>query len=54
MNRDDKELIASELETLAEDIRNYPNAITDIRIDLTIKELFEVMVQLREYKRGIK
>ena len=51
MNEDDKQLIASEMEAVAEDIRRLPNNPMDIQIDLVIQDLFEIMVQLRGFKK---
>jgi len=52
MKQDDKEFIASQLETIAEDVRKLPDNPMDIQIDLIIKNLFEdIMCQLRDHKR---
>ena len=53
MNRYDRELIASQLKVLAENVRRLPDDPMNIQIDSIIQALFEdVMCQLRDFKRG--
>lgn len=48
MNEDDKQLIATELEVLAEEIRTWTNCPSDSVRFMMIKNLFEIMVQIKE------
>jgi len=48
MNRDDKELIATELEVQAEDIRRWPDKVPDPIRYMMVKELFDIMRQIMD------